>query len=190
MINHIFRDTLNQGMLAFMDDIILWSKPLEGLHESTMEVLRRLRDNRQCIAPDKSVWMQHQIKFHSYKVSGQGVEMMDEKVETLKIIVPVNSLKDVQHFLGFANFYRCFIRYYSKIIFPMTSSTSLDKREWQSTPEIEQVQKQLVQAFTTAPVLQHFNPEEPAIVESDASDFALGGIVSQKHEGGLLTIAF
>ena len=70
--------------------------------------------------------------------------MTEEKVETVKRIEPVNSLKDVQHFLGFANFYRRFIKEYSKIILPMTNSTSLDNKDWQTTPEIEEVQKQLV----------------------------------------------
>ena len=106
-----------------------------------------------------------------------------QKVETLKKIEPVKTLKDVQHFLGFANFYRRFIKDYSKIILPMTNSTSLDKHEWQSTPEIEQAQQHLVKAFTSAPVLRHFDPGEPAIVETDASDFAIGGILSQRHEG-------
>ena len=103
--------------------------------------------------------------------------MTDENVETLNRIEPVKSLKDIQHFLGFANFYRRFNKDYSKIILPMTNSTSLVKHEWQSTSEIEQAQKQLVHAFITAPVLRHFNPEEPAIVETDASDFTPGGIL-------------
>ena len=89
-----------------MDDIIIRSETLEGLHEKTHEVLRRLQNNRLCIAPDKCEWTQHQIEFLGYMVSGQGVTMTDEKVETLKKIEPVKSLKEVQHFLGFANFYR------------------------------------------------------------------------------------
>ena len=68
------------------------------------EVLRRLRENSLCIAPDKCEWAQHQIEFLGYMVSGEGVEMTDEKVDTIKKIEPVNSLKDIQHFLGFANF--------------------------------------------------------------------------------------
>ena len=116
--------------------------------------------------------------------------MTDEKVETLKKIEPVKTLQDVQHFLGVANFYRRFIRDYSKIILLMTNSTSLAKQDWQCTLEIEQAQKQLIRAFITAPVLRHFDPEEPGIVETDASDFALGGILSQKHEGRLHPIAF
>ena len=49
---------------------------------------------------------------------------------------------------------------------------------------------QLVTAFTTAPVLRHFDPDIPAIVETDASDFALEGILSQHHEGRLHLIAY
>ena len=105
-------------------------------------------------------------------------------MDTIKNIKPVNSLKDVQHFLGFANFYRRFIKDYGKIILPMTNSTSLQANEWQISPKNEKAQKQLVTAFTTAPVLRlgHFDPEEPAIVETDASDFAQGGILSQHYE--------
>ena len=56
--------------------------------------------------------------------------MTDEIMETLKRIEPVKTLKDVQNFLGFANFYKRFIKDYSKIILPMTNSTSLEKHKW------------------------------------------------------------
>ena len=153
-------------------------------------MLRRLRDNRLCIAPDEYEWAQHQIEFLGYMISGAGVEMIDEKAKTLKKIERVKTLKDVQHFLGFANFYRRFIKNYSKIILPMTNSTALNANEWQTSPEIEKAQKQLVEAFTTAPVLRHFDPNIPAIVETNASDFALGAILSQHHEGRLHLITF
>ena len=156
MINNIFRDMLDQGMSAFMNDLIMWSDTRLGLDDITREVLRRLRDNRLCIAPDKCEWAQHQIEFLGYMVSGEGVEMTDEKVDTIKKIEPVNFLKDVQHFLGFANFYSRFIKDYCKIILPMTNSTSLNANDWQKTPEIEKAPKQLVTAFKTAPVLRHF----------------------------------
>ena len=138
MINNIFRDMLDQGMSAFMDHLIMWSDTRLGLDDITRQVLRRLRDKRLCIAPDKCEWAQHQIEFLGYMVSGEGVEMTDEKVETLEKIEPVNSLKDAQHLLGFANFYRRFIKDYSKIILPITNSTSLTANEWQTSPEIKQ----------------------------------------------------
>ena len=190
MINNILRDMLDQGMLAFMDDLIMWSDTRLGLDDITREVLRHLRDNRLCIAQDTYEWAQQQIEFLRYIVSEEGVEMTDEKVETLQKIEPVNSLKDAQHLLGFTNFYRRFIKDYSKIILPITNSMSLAVNDWQTSPEIEQVQKKLVTAFTTAPVLRHFDPAEIAIVETDASDFALGGILLQQHEVRLHPITF
>ena len=62
-------------------------------------------------------------------VAGEAFKISYEKVETLKKIEPVNSLKDVQHFLRFANFYRRFIKDYRKIILPMTNSTSLNAND-------------------------------------------------------------
>ena len=179
MINHIFRDMLDQGVLAFVDDLMMHAQTRQKHDKIVLEVLKRLCDNGLCIAPDKCQWAQCQVEFLGYIVSGQGIEMTDEKVKTLKDIEPVNSPKDVQHFIGFANFYRRFIKDYSKICLPLKNSTALKPSEWRTTPEIQAAQKTLVDAFTSAPVLKHFDPDLPAIVETDASDFALGGILSQ-----------
>ena len=56
MINSIFNDMLDMGMLAFLDDITIYAKTLEELDKLTIEVLKRLRDNGLCIAPDKCEW--------------------------------------------------------------------------------------------------------------------------------------
>ena len=116
--------------------------------------------------------------------------MTDDMVKALRRIKPVNSLKEVQHFIGFANFYRKFIKGYSKICLLLTNSNSLSKTDWRQTPDILTAQKSLVQAFTTAPILKHFDPAIQAIVETDASDFTLGAILSQKHGKYLHPVAF
>ena len=84
MINHIFRDILNKGMIAFMDDIIIHAKTRKKHDEIVLEVLKRLRDNRLSIAPGKYEWAKHQVEFLGYMVSGQGLEMTNKKVQTLK----------------------------------------------------------------------------------------------------------
>ena len=64
MINHVFRDMLDQGALAFMDDIIVVHSPDENtLDYLTREVLGRLKDNRLCIAPNKCEWAKRQVEF-------------------------------------------------------------------------------------------------------------------------------
>ena len=91
MINHIFRDMLDQGTIAFMDDISVHHETLEGHDAILWEVLTRLRDNNLCIAPDKCVWAQDKIEFLGYIVSGEGVEMTDEYVKAVREIEPVCS---------------------------------------------------------------------------------------------------
>ena len=70
MINHIFRDMLNKGIIAFMDDIIIHTKSREKHDEIVLKVLKRLQNNRLCIAPDKCEWAKHQVEFLGYMVSG------------------------------------------------------------------------------------------------------------------------
>jgi transposase InsO family protein len=182
MINHIFRDMLDQGMVAFMDDILMYAETEEELHTIVMEVLQRLKDNGLCIAPDKCTWTAHKVDFLGYIVSDEGIAMASDKTQAISDWEPLRSLHDVQSFLGFANFYRRFIKDFSKICHPLTESTKLSAKDWHSSPAIEASFNELKKMFTTAPILKHFEPERPCIVETDASDFALGGVLSQKHE--------
>ena len=79
--------------------------------------------------------------------------------------------------MGFANFYRKFITHYSSFTTPLTSLTRKGVRfTW--SPEADSAFRQLQQAFTSAPVLMHYQPELPLTIEADASDFALGCILS------------
>ncbi|XP_077124620.1 uncharacterized protein LOC143781741 [Ranitomeya variabilis] len=96
--------------------------------------------------------------------------------------VPKN-VKEVQCFIGFANFYRHFSRNFSDIVRPITSLTKKEKPfKWSS-----QAQEAFEVCFTSAPLLIHPDPTLPFIVEVDASDNALGAILSQRTgEKGLL----
>ena len=155
-----------------------------------LEVLQRLRQNCLCLSPDKCEWAQHQVEFLGYLVSGKGIERTNDKIKTIQEIRPVSSLKEVQSFLGFANFYRRFIKKYSKICLPLTNSTQFEARNWKSSPQIHLAQEALKRMFTSVPILKHFHPEIPAIVETDASDFALGGTLSRRHDDRLHPVAF
>ena len=82
------------------------------------------------------------------------------------------TIRDVQYFLGFANFYQIFINNYSKIATPLTCLTCKDKLEW--SMEADQAFQDLKKAFITAPILIQPDFQKPFFLESDASDFALG----------------
>jgi hypothetical protein len=83
----------------------------------------------------------------------------------------------VQCFLGFANFYRIFIKDYSKIVVPLTRLTEKVKFIWDE--KIEEAFETLKKAFTSAPILIHADSLKSFFLEADASDFALGSVLSQ-----------
>ena len=93
-------------------------------------------------------------------------------------------------FLGFANFYRHFIPNYSAIVIPLTWLTCKDTK-WDFSEKPRQAFETLKWAFTSAPVLTHWVPDQPIIVETDTSDYALGAILSiQTDSGNIHPIAF
>ncbi|MBW0537471.1 hypothetical protein O181_077186 [Austropuccinia psidii MF-1] len=99
------------------------------------------------------------------------------------------NIKALQSFLGFANFYCCFIKNYSKKITSLTSLLKKDSPFIFNEEAFSQFQI-LKEAFTTAPILAHFNPSLPFIVNTDASYYALGAVLSQVNDSGKHPIAF
>jgi len=95
-------------------------------------------------------------------------------------------LMEVQSFLGFANFYRRFIKDYSQVARPLTELTKGGKKEWEWNQQVEEAFQELKQRFTTAPILAHFDATKTVIIETDASDFAIGTVLSQRDEEGRL----
>jgi len=86
-------------------------------------------------------------------------------------------VKDIPSFLGFANFYRWFIFNYSDIVVPLTRLTRKDA-PWNFSEDCRRSFNVLKHAFTTAPILTHFIPDTPIIVETDSSDYTIAGILS------------
>ncbi|MBW0526722.1 hypothetical protein O181_066437 [Austropuccinia psidii MF-1] len=102
---------------------------------------------------------------------------------------PPKNLKALQSFLGFANLYCRFIKNYSKKISSLSSFLKKDSC-FPLNEEALSHFNQLKEAFATAPILSHFNPSLPTIVETDESDYALGSILSQVYDSGKHPIAF
>jgi hypothetical protein len=110
--------------------------------------------------------------------------MDPKKIRTITEWKKSATIRDVQCFFGFTNFYRIFIRNYSKIATSLTRLTRKDKLEWNA--EADQAFETLKKAFTTAPILTHPDFQKPFFLETYASDFALGAVLSQPDKDGRL----
>jgi len=180
MINHVLSDLLDVGVPAYMDDILVYAKTEEKHDRLVKEVLEKLQDNGLAVSPEKCVSKAQEVEFLGYVIRRDGIKMSKEKVEAVLEWKTPKSLTEVQSFVGFANFYRRFIQDYSRVARPLTELTKKEKKEWSWNPEVQTAFEELKQRFTTAPILAHFDPAKPVIIESDISDFALGAILSQR----------
>jgi len=191
MMNHVFSDMLDVGLLAYMDNIVVYAKTQEEHDEKVKEVLTRLTENGLTVSPDKCVWRVQEVEFLGYIIGREGIKISREKVEAVLSWRTPESLADTQSFLGFANFYRRFIQDYSRIAHPLTELTTGEGKNWASNKEAEAAFRELKHRFTTAPIMAQFNREKPVIIETDATDFTIGAVLSQRDpEGKLHPVAF
>ncbi|MBW0498339.1 hypothetical protein O181_038054 [Austropuccinia psidii MF-1] len=137
----------------------------------------------------KCVFHSSSVEYLGYNVSSDGPKMYSSKVQPILNWPQLKKIKALQSFLGFSNFYCCFIKNYSKKI---TALTSLLKKYSPFIFNEESLSKfqLLKEAFTTSPMLSHFNPSLQDVVDTDASDYALGAVLSQVNDSGKHPIAF
>lgn len=116
--------------------------------------------------------------------------MDPKKIETIVNWKTFRCIKDVQAFLGFANFYRRFIHGYSKIVAPLSNLTRKDQKffifPWTTDGLEQRVFENLKKVFTNAPILTHFDPDKEIWLEIDTSDYVVAAILSQRGEDGEL----
>ena len=103
--------------------------------------------------------------------------MAADKVQVIQDWPEPQKIKDIQSFLGFANFYRHFIPHYSDIAIPLTCLTCKGST-WDFSDKCRSAFNTLKKAFTTAPVLMHWIPGSPLIIKTNVLDYALATILS------------
>ncbi|SYW78921.1 uncharacterized protein UHO2_02933 [Ustilago hordei] len=191
-INDIFRDIIGIYVVVYLDDFLIFSDTEEAHVKHVTEVLTRLRSNRLFAKLSKCEFHTKTVEFLGYIIKPTGIEMDPEKVRTVKEWPMPESIHDIQRFLGFANFYRRFIAHFARIAKPLTALVKPIERfkKFELPEEAQQAFHKLIQAFTSAGVLQHFDYHLPTRLETDASDFAIAGVLKQEHEGRWHPVAF
>ena len=192
-MNDTFRDFLDEFLVVYLDDMLIYSDNLKEHRKHVRKVLERLREAGLFLKPSKCEFHVQEVEFLGFVIGINGVRMDPKKVESVTAWPTPRSPHDIRMFLGLANFYRRFIKDFSQLAAPLTRLLKKESmaRKFSWSKEAQTAFEQLKTAFTTAPILTHFDPEQPTILEADASTHALGAVVSQlDSEGKLHPIAF
>ena len=186
-IQDTLRDLLDIICVVYLDDILIFSRTQEEHDHHVRIILQRLRDANLFANAKKCEFDKDEVEYLGFILGRHGLRMHPKKLSTIIDWPEPTSVKQLQSFLGFANFYRRFIRDYAKISLPLHALTRKDSPvPFVLTDDARHAFQQLKLLFTTAPILQHFDPSKDITLITDASDFALSGIVHQPDTQGVL----
>ncbi|KAI2660042.1 Transposon Tf2-8 polyprotein [Labeo rohita] len=178
-MNEVFREYLHRFVVVYIDDILIYSRNQAEHRQHVQQVLHKLRQHSLFLKLEKCEFHQSTVQFLGYNISAEGVQMDQGKVNAIQKWPLPNSVKELQRFLGFTNFYRRFIMDYSTITAPLTSLLRGKPKQLIWNPAAHEAFERLKTTFSTAPVLHHPDPEHPFTVKVDASSIGKGAVLSQ-----------
>jgi len=183
MMDHILHDLLDEGVVVYLDNILVYTESVKEHERQVKEVLARLDKAGLGINLQKSTFHMDSVEFLGYGITPQGIRMTDQKIKEVKNWPVPRKVKDIQEFLEFANFYRRFIKGFSKVAYLLTELTHKNQT-WNWSTRCQQAFDELKARFSTAPILSHFQSERETMLETDASDYAIKVVLSQGAEDG------
>ena len=125
-----------------------------------------------------------EVEFLGVIIGPEGIRMEKKKIKGVLEWLTPKSVKDVQKFLGLANYYRWFIEGFAMVARPLHDTVKKDKK-WEWTERQEEAFKELKKRFTEEPVLVAPDIDKKMRMEVDVSDYATGGVLSMEYEDGL-----
>jgi hypothetical protein len=182
MMNDLFRELIDEGVvIAYIDDILIYTETLEKHHEVVKRVLEILRQNHLYLKAEKCEFEKERVEYLGLIISAGKIEMDPVKVEGVSKWPSPSNVKEVQSFLGFVNFYRRFIKDFADIARPLHDLTR-KASEWAWNKEHQEAFDALKKLVTSSPILIFPDDHEPYKVEADSSDYATGAVLSQLGE--------
>ena len=179
LMNKIFHPFLDKFVVVYLDDIVIYSNTLEEHLDHLRKVFRLLRQNELYVKKEKCSFVLAEVGFLGHRIK-EGKLMMDEsKIEAIQKWDPPTKVPQLRSFLGLVNYYRRFIKGYSARAAPLTDLLKKGKA-WTWDEKCQQAFEDLKKALTEEPVLALPDHTKVFEVHTDASDFAIGGVLMQE----------
>ena len=186
----LFHDWLDEFVIVYLDDILVYSPTQEEHTRQVLRVLQRLNDNQWYCKLKKCEFAQTSIEYLGHIISKGTIAIDPEKMKAVQEWpVPFKNLTEVQSFLGLVGYYRKFIPHFSHIAKPLHEFSHKDKAFIWESKHTEAVDK-LKNAVLSPDCLAIFDPDRETILTTDACEYALGATLNQVYDQGERPIAF
>ena len=181
LMHDIFWEHLDKFIIIYLDDIIIYSKTEEEHLEHLQIVFNLIEKNELYVHPDKCEFMVDTVEFLGHIVSTTGIAMDPKKIQAIVDWPTLQNRQDVMSFLGLANYYRKYIQGFSQIAAPI-SNLLKKKAPFVWGNEEQTAFDTLKRVITEGPILRLPDPDLSFVVTTDASDKAVGAVLTQRSQ--------
>jgi hypothetical protein len=189
LMDGVLRGLKPSKCLVYLDDVVVFGATMEEHTERLRDVFIRLKQAKLSLKLEKCNFALEEVKYLGHIIGREGIKPDPDNLRGVESFPIPNNVKEVQSFLGLANYYRRFVDDYAAISRPLTRLMKKGVAfSW--TPECEEAMAALKKALTTSPVLAYPNFGEPFTISTDASNFAIGAVLSQEIGGVERPIAY
>eukprot|EP00731_Ephydatia_muelleri_P028380 Em0020g24a len=182
-MDRVLKDLKWSECLVYIDDIVIFGRTFDEHLCHVANVLSHLRQAGLKLKPEKCYFLQQEVRYLGHIVSEEGIATDPSKITAVSSWPAPLCKKDVQRFLGLANYYRRFIKEFADIAKPLQRLVEKNSLfEW--TDACQNAFTHLRQCLVTAPVLAFPDYEQPFLLDTDASDVGIGAVLSQISDAG------
>ena len=188
-VNKALKPYIDVFCVVYLDDVLIYSTNEKEHWKHVRLVLKALLAHRLYAKLSKCAFNRSEVTFLGFVVGKDGIKMEQSRIDAISEWPIPECAKDILVFLGFAGFYRRFVRGFSQIAAPLTDLTKgakkgVAKAKFVWSIEAQEAFDELKRTFTSAPVLVHFDWESETRMETDSSGRGAGGVLSQKGSDG------
>lgn len=178
LVDQVIGCDMEPNVFVYLDDIIIATKTFEDHFRILKEISKRIKNAGLTISAEKSRFCMRRLSYLGYVIDENGVHPDPEKTSAVHSYSVPKSVKDVRRLVGLAGWYRRFIPNFSTITAPLTELTKKG-RKFVWSKDAEKAMQTIKEILVSAPVLANPDYGKPFIIQTDASDIGMGGVLVQ-----------
>ncbi|XP_011859426.1 PREDICTED: uncharacterized protein LOC105556922 [Vollenhovia emeryi] len=189
LMDNVLTGLQGNELFVYMDDIVIYARSLQEHAVKLNKLMTRLRNANLKLQPDKCEFLRKEVAYLGHIIGADGVRPDPGKIKSIQLFPQPRNQKNIKQFLGLVGYYRRFIPQFSKIAKPLSDLLKKDTPFNFQQKHIEAFDT-LRNCLCTEPILQYPDFNQPFVLTTDASGYAIGGILSQGKIGKDLPIAY
>nr|XP_049466988.1 uncharacterized protein LOC125908330 [Anopheles coluzzii] len=189
-MNNILQEFIGKFCYVYLDDIIITGNNLKHHLQNISIILKRLSEFNLKIQLDKCEFLKKETEFLGHVITAEGIKPDPTKIEKIKNWKLPTNQKEIKQFLGLIGYYRRFIKDFSKLAKPLTQYLKKEETVNVKDTNYTQAFEKLKNILTSDQILSYPNFNLPFILTTDASNYALGAVLSQVQDKIERPIAF